>query len=397
MPHGTRLDVAPLRYLSPRQVLAGHGTRCRIGHELQSSGTGPGTVLIIADRIVSRSGRLSPLLEGLTSAGFVTDVFDDIAGEPDEMTAERATERARAARAVAVVGAGGGSAMDVAKLTALLVTNDGQVSDWLGVVSPPVPVAPLVLVPTTTGTGSEATRISMINVAGSKRVISCAQFLPQLAVLDTDLVADLPTPVVASTGIDALSHAVESMLSTNRTWFSLAMSTQAIEILRSDLDIAALQNDADAKGRVLYAAHLAGLALNAGVVLGHSLAYVIARHVPMPHGTSCSMALPYCLAYNRSVAPELAAYVARTVTGDRSENLEAAADYVAELAERLTQPASLAAVGIAQEELPKMAQEIISEYPRPNNPVPFEPESLRTLLAHMHSGDLAGLWSAKRG
>lgn len=102
------------------------------------------------------------------------------------------------AHAHAVVGGGGGGTLDLAKAVALLATNTGGIADWIGVVEPPVPVAPLLLVPTTTGTDSEATRISMITIDGAKRIVSCAQFVPLAAVLDADLVADLPAAMVAS-------------------------------------------------------------------------------------------------------------------------------------------------------------------------------------------------------
>jgi alcohol dehydrogenase class IV len=375
-------------------VLSGRGSTLETGKALRVSAVSPGTVFVVADRVVSEAGLLTDLVEGLAKAGFSANVFDEIAGEPDDGVTMRAVGRARAAGAVAVVGIGGGSALDVAKIVALLVTNDGEVSDWLGVIEPSAPVAPMALVPTTTGTGSEATRISMITIAGAKRVVSCAQFVPQLAVLDANLVADLPAGVVGSTGMDALAHAVESMLSTSRSWFSMAAATQAIEILRDDLEVAALRSDVDAKGRVLYAAHLAGLALNAGVVLGHSLAYVIARHAPMPHGTSCAIALPYCLAYNSTIPDEVGGRLARTVTGRQHATLEDAAETVAALSERLDQPTSLAMVGIDRSELDTMVTETIEDYPRPTNPVPFRAEPLLSLYTHMHGGDLAGLFAA---
>ncbi|MCM3920597.1 iron-containing alcohol dehydrogenase [Frankia sp. AiPs1] len=379
-------------FLAPRQVLTGAGSAATAGAALRSWGVAPGQVLVVADRVVSEAGLLATVVGGLADAGFEVTVFDDVAGEPTDTVVARAADAARAHAVTAVVGVGGGSALDLAKAVALLATNPGSIADWVGVVEPPVAVAPLLLVPTTTGTGSEATRISMITIGGVKRIVSCAQFVPLVAVLDADLVADLPAAVVASTGMDAIAHGVESMLSTTRTALTLAVATEAVRILTVSLEPAALDGDRAARGRVLYASHLAGLALNAGVVLGHSLAYVIARHAPMPHGTSCALALPYCLAYDRDVPEALAAHIARAVTADEHTGLRAAAERVDDLARRLGLPRSLDAVGIRADLLAQMAAETIRDFPRPTNPVPMATAPVHRLLTTMHRGSVADAW-----
>jgi alcohol dehydrogenase class IV len=381
-------------YLAPRQVLAGRDCSRGVGTELLAAGIAPGRVLVVADRLVAAHGLLGPLASTLTTAGFSVDVFDGIAGEPDEAVANAAAGMARSAHSVAVIGVGGGSALDVAKLAALLATNEGTVRDWLGVVSPACVVAPLVLVPTTTGTGSEATRIAMVTVDGSKRAVSCSQFVPLIAVLDEAFVDDLPPAVIAATGMDAMAHAVESMLSTTRNPLTLAVATQALEILRDSLEEAATPRPGAARGRVLYAAHLAGLALNAGVVLGHSLAYAIARDRPMSHGTSCAIALPYCLAYNRAIPPELEQHISQALTGERTSSLRSAAESVMSLCRRLGLPDSLASAGIELGALEAIAAGAVREYPRPNNPVPLDEAAVHAVLARMHAGDVDAGWGS---
>jgi alcohol dehydrogenase class IV len=390
--------VSQLGFLAPRQVIARAGGSSDVGEALHAWGVASGPVLVVADRFVEQTGLLVPVLDGLGAAGYSAGVFAEIAGEPDADVVDRAADVGRDMGAVAVVGVGGGSALDTAKLVALLQRNPGSVAEWLGVVSPPEPVAPLVLVPTTTGTGSEATRISMVTVEGRKRVVSWAQFVPLLAVLDAELVAGLPGPVVASTGMDAVAHAVESMMSTTRTPFTVAVATQALALLSEDLEPAVLGGDEAARGRLLYAAHLSGLALNAGVVLGHSLAYAVANRSPMPHGTSCSLALPYCLLYNAGQLPEeLAAHIARLVTSGRGATLADAAAELVALAERLGLPTRLDAVGIAADQAGEMAQEVVRDYPRPTNPTPLDAAALTDLLSHMVTGDLDGAHLARSG
>jgi alcohol dehydrogenase class IV len=284
--------------------------------------------------------------------------------------------------------------MDTAKLAALLAMNGGQIHDWLGVVAPPQPVVPIALVPTTTGTGSEATRIAMLTIEGRKRIVSCAQFLPIVAALDPELVADLPGAVVASTGMDALAHALESMLSENRTFLTVALGTRAVELLLEHLESAVLRRDAVARGHLLYAAYLAGMSLNAGVVVGHSLGYVIARRARLPHGTACGLVLPYCLAYDQAVDRLVAEHIARLMTRGTSAELRAAAVAIDHLLRRLGFAESLAAVSIDLADLDAVAAEAVLEYPRPNNPEPLVNVRLRSLLEYMHRGDLLGAWAA---
>lgn len=387
--HAIRLD-APSGYMAPREVLSRRGAASLVGPALRRWGTPCGRVLVVADAVVAETGLIAPVIAGLAEAGFEPAVFSEVAGEPTDELADRAGSQARSLGVAAVVGVGGGSAMDLAKVVALQATNLGEASSWLGVISPPEPVAPLALVPTTTGTGSEATRIAMITIAGSKRVVSCSQFVPLLAVLDPNLVGGLPGPVVASTGMDALAHALESMMSASRTPVTLALATEAAALVHAHLERAVITGDTGGRGQMLYAAHLAGLALNAGVVIGHSLAYVVARHSPMPHGTSCALALPYCLAYNLRMPPGVAEAVATAASGGRTTDMAVAARYVRDLSTRLGLPSSLEGVGIATSELDLMALETVRDYPRPTNPRPLEEQPIREMLQYMQTGDVAG-------
>lgn len=381
-------------FLAPRQVLFGPGASGSVGEALRASGVLAGEVLVVADKVVAANGLVDVLLSGLQQSGFHAALFAEIAGEPDDRMVDAAASMARERSAAAVVGVGGGSAMDTAKLVALLVTNAGTTKDWLGAAVPPNPLATLVLVPTTTGTGAETTRISMVSVDGSKRIVSCPQFVPPVAALDPTLVAGLPSSVVASTGMDALAHAIESMLSENRSLLTLGAAAHATELLLTYLEAAVVDRDAHARGQLLYAAHFAGMALNAGVVLGHSIGYTIAQRTHLPHGTTTALALPYCLAYDQAVAPPVAEQIAGLITNGKSSSLLAAAQTVDSLSGILRLPRSLSAAGISAGDLPAMATETVRDYPRPNNPVPLEEDRVRRLLDHMFDGDLAGAWTA---
>lgn len=381
--------------LAPRQLLVGAGTTFEVGGALRRLRIAPGSALVVVDPNVLSRGLLDPLLSGLVAAGFDAHVFDGIEGEPDDAIVMVCADEARLVDATVVVGIGGGSVMDVAKMVSLLATNGGGISHWLGIADPQVAPLTLVLIPTTTGTGSEATRIAMVSVEGAKRAVSCSEFVPTIAVLDPNLVVDLPSHIVASTGMDALAHAVESILSTNRNHFTLSAATSAIALLTTHLEDA-VAGDSFAREHMLYGAHLAGMALNAGVVLGHSLAYVVARHSPISHGASCALALPYCLAYNEGTAADVANIISKAVTGEEQSGLQLVADRIAQLAANVAQPTSLSAIGIGSADIPLMAKEVVDEYPRPNNPVGIEFSAIEHLLERMLDGNLSSCWSDRK-
>ncbi|MDQ1629985.1 MAG: hypothetical protein QOI54_3729 [Actinomycetota bacterium] len=390
------LAVAPQEYLAPRQVLVGDGSCARLGDALLKWGLPAGVVVaVVVDRAVADHGVAEAALQSLHAAGLEPRVFADVEGEPTLATADTALEFTRSAGARAVVGIGGGSAMDVAKIVALAGGSDRRVVDFLGVDAPATAPLLLALVPTTAGTGAEVTRISMLSDQGRKVISSHRLLIPTVAVLDADLVLGLPPAVTAATGMDAFAHAVEAFLSTNRSALSVEASLRAAGLLRRALPAAVAHGaDREARRATLYAAHFAGLALNAGVVVGHSLAYTIANRQPLPHGVTCAIALPYCVAYNAAADVPGVDELARVVTNGRSDRLQGAAEYLAELAASLGLPTSLAQVGIGAEQVEEMAAECIEHYPRPNNPVALERQPLTTVIAAMHSGDLSAAWAA---
>lgn len=375
-------------FLSPTSISAGRGASADVARILASQfGVTSGTVLVAADDIVIASGLARPLMNSLSAAGLDVVISGGFGSEPTSEVVDAAADTARRVHAQVVVGIGGGSILDSSKLLSLLVRNDGKVADWLGPVTPANGVAPLLLIPTTCGTGSEATRIAMITVDGAKRASSCALYVPRSVVLDPDLLASLPGHVVASTAMDALAHSVESLLSTSHSPMSAHHAFRACELLMANIE-AAVHGDSEALAHCLWGSHLAGQALNAGVVLGHSLAYCLAYAHPMSHGTSCALALPYCIAYNRSIDPSLAERLARSITNGRSAALRDAAGELKALASRLGLATDLAAAGIPPGAERAIASRCVTEYPRPTNPVDLDEARIERLLNAMRTGDL---------
>ena len=384
-------------FFTARQLIYRAGASGEVAKALGDWGVAPGRAFIVADKIVRDLGGLTKLEAGFVAAGFEVEVFAEIAGEPNDDIVERATAAARAFAPQVIVGVGGGSALDSAKLVNYLTVSGKALADIVGPIPALEGFLPMALVPTTVGTGSEATRVAMFSVQGMKRAVVCRQFLPIVAALDTELVAKLPAPVVAATALDALAHAIESMQSTNRNAFTMLVGGEAARIIFRRLRDAVLDNNEEAKGELLYAAYLAGVALNAGVVLGHSLSYVVASRQGLSHGAGCALALPYNIAYNHAVDPELNRKIAELVTGDADADLKQLAIDIAELTREVSLPTSIDETGLSADRIPELAREVVESFPRPNNPVAITEERLTSLLEHMQTGDVAGAWEAMNG
>lgn len=385
--HGAQA-ASPAVFLAPACTWTGRGVLSSLPEGLASAGmSAGGPVLVVADAFLAGGPVVEALLGALRESGSDPAVVSDFGPELTAEQVDAGAEVARQIDAAAVVGIGGGSVLDAAKMIALLTTNEGVGSDWFGLVEPTVPRPALVLVPTTIGTGAEVTRISMITEGGEKRIASSRSFIPELVVLDQELVASLPAHVKAATGLDALAHATESMLSTTRTALTELNAIGAIRIVMTDL-AAAVEGDEDATGRMQQAAYLAGLALNAGVVLGHSIGYAINHEKPLPHGTTTGLALAYTLAYDQYLERSVGARVAAALTLGASEDLRVAAEHVIALVRRVGQPATLDEAGIPAGVEAEMARRTVEQYPRSTNPEAMDVDRVRALLSAMRTGDL---------
>lgn len=383
-------DSQVAEFGGPLEVLSGDGSALQAG-QLIARWVPAGTVLVVVDeQLLELAG---PVIESVESVGLSVEVFYEVSGEPDVAIAERVGAVAREAQIMGVVGFGGGSSLDLAKIAATAVTNDRPVAEFVGLSRLSEEPKPIVSIPTTAGTGSEATRIAMLSVDGQKRIINDHRLVPIAVILDPTLVVSVPPATTAATGLDALSHAIEAYLSRDASPLTESMSREAIRLLSGGL-LPAFRNGSEIEARraTLYGAHLAGRALNAGSILGHSIAYTIANRVQLPHGVTCAMALPFCLAYSHTdqdVALRLD-NLAGEVADDAVETGVDLLRWLEQLNEELAVPDTLSSVGIEEAQIHSMAQECFSLYPRPNNPVPLELGSLKELYLHLWRGDLRG-------
>lgn len=259
-------------------------------------------ILLIVDPVLKKTGVFQKLL-GLLK-GYEIVSFDDISAEPTLGLAEELVQFAKGTEAQMVIGIGGGSVLDLAKLTAVLMSHDGYVSDYLnlnGNKQLENKGIPKIIIPTTSGTGSEVTNISVLSLDGSKDVVAHDYLLADIVLLDPSLTVTVPSRVTAATGIDALTHAIESYLSVNSNPITASLALHAITLITKSLRKAVLDgNDREARSNLSYGSYLAGLSFfNAGVGGVHALAYPLGGQFGISHGESNALLLPFVLDYIR--------------------------------------------------------------------------------------------------
>lgn len=328
--------------------------------------------LIVTDKGIIACGLLDAPLASLEAAGHSVSVFDEVTADPARSILDAASVLADRVRPTSVIGFGGGSSLDVAKLVALLAESEEDLDEAWGVGNAKGPRLPLVLVPTTAGTGSEVTPISIITVEDDeKRGVVSPILLPDLALLDPDLTLGLPAHVTAATGVDAMVHAIEAFASksANNNPVSKALAVEALKLLGSNIETAVLEPaNRAARGAMLLGSMLAGMAFaNSPVAAVHALAYPIGGTFHVPHGLSNALVLPHVLAFNAPAAAHAYAEIAPNVfpelslLGDFEQRAAAFADELHVLCEKLGLQTRLRDVGISAGELPKMARDAMKQ------------------------------------
>jgi alcohol dehydrogenase len=263
---------------------------------------GASRVLLVSDPGIVEAGHVERAMRSLYHAGIVARLHDGVGENPTTEHVLRGLAVARKFEVDFVIGLGGGSAMDCAKGINFLLTNGGQIKDYWGVNKAAKPLLPLIAVPTTSGTGSEAQSAALITDPETHQKMACwdEKAAARVAILDPELTATQPRKVAAATGIDAISHAVETAGTTKRNPTSLALSREAWRLL-SDSFERSLDDSADAAARedMLLGAHLAGCAIeNSMLGAAHACANPLTAHFDVVHGHAVGVMLPHVVRYN---------------------------------------------------------------------------------------------------
>lgn len=326
-------------------------------------------VFVVTDRGLTKIGLHCALLEELKKANISTILFNQVQMDPPASTINEAVKFAKECNIDGVIGLGGGSSLDTAKLIAALVPSSQDLSDIYGVDNIRSTRLPLIQVPTTSGTGSEVTPISIVTTDDSQKMgIVSDVLLPDIALLDPILTLGLPSHITAATGIDAMVHAIEAFTSAiHKNAYSDMLAKQALTLMAGSIRTAVLDgNDLSARSDMMLGATLAGQAFaNAPVAAVHALAYPLGGHYHIPHGLSNALVLPHVLRFNQSIAFELYADLYDVIATPSTLNAELKSEafirYFEVLIPELALPNKLSMVGVPEQELELLAADGIKQ------------------------------------
>jgi alcohol dehydrogenase class IV len=380
--------MASFTFNTAPSIIVGPGRIAQLG-EIALDRLGS-RVALVTDAGLVKAGLIEQAARALEGSGIAVGVFDGVVADPPESVVMAAVDRARAHEATAVIGLGGGSSLDVAKLVALLLRSAESLASIYGVGNVRGPRLPLLLAPTTAGTGSEVTPISIVTTgAHEKKGVVSPVILPDIALLDPDLTLGLPPHVTAATGVDAMVHAIEAYTSTspNNNPVSRALAREALRLLGGNIRRAVHQgSDREARANMLIGSMLAGQAFaNSPVAAVHALAYPIGGHYGVPHGLSNALVLPHVMRFNASACADAYCEIAPLVfpaldgaAGPRGAERFIAA--IADLGADLGLQPRLREVGVPADALPMLAEDAMKQTRLlMNNPRPVTLADARTI------------------
>lgn len=328
-------------------------------------------VLVVSDPGVAAAGHTERGSKSLREAGAEVLLFDGARENPTTDDVDRGLEVARSFSPDLLVGLGGGSSMDCAKGINFLFTNGGRMQDYWGVNKASRPMLPMIAVPTTAGTGSELQSFALISDAKTHVKMACGDYRAacRVALLDPTLTLTQPARVTALTGVDAVSHVVETYVTRKRNPISMTYSWRAWSLLTEHLP-RVLSNPADleSRGGVQLGASLAGLAIeNSMLGIAHSLANPLTATYDIPHGQAVGVMLPFVVRYNAAVAAQSYGQLAHAI-GLAADGVEPMAQWLTQLLDRAGLATNLSRLGVDRAKLPDLAQAAHSQWTRSFNP-----------------------------
>lgn len=348
------------------KIVMGLGSIDTIGDEVKRRGVK--NVLIVTDKGVIAAGLTQAIEASLTAAGVAFGTFDGVEPDPRYEIVADCLAMVKKEKAELLIGLGGGSPIDIAKTTAVMVTNDGPIGAYFGIDLIPKPGIPTIMVPTTAGTGSEVTPIAILSDEGEKlkKGVVSPYLYPAMGILDPALTMGLPPHVTAATGMDALIHAVEAYTSINATGMTDMCCIRAIELIYNNLRMAYAKGDnVKARTAMMEGALLAGIGFaNAGVTAVHAFAYPIGAEFHIPHGVANTLMLPHVIRYNvLGNLPKFAGlakpFGMPTEGLDDLRIVDRVIGAIDRLAEDLRVPRHLADYGVKENDVPMLAESVM--------------------------------------
>ncbi len=371
-------------YVPLSRVVFGAGTLSRLGELTRE--LGGSRVLLVTDPGLEAAGHPQRAQASLRQAGLEVFLFDGVEENPTTRHVDAGVEFARRHRIDLIVSVGGGSSMDCAKGINFLLTNGGQMSDYKGFGKAKLPMLPSVGVPTTAGTGSEAQSYALIADEKTHLKMACgdrkAAF--HVTILDPEVTLSQPTHVAAITGIDALSHALESYVCTRRNPFSQLLGREAFSLLERNLQVVLQKPDnLHSRSCVQLGAYYAGMAIeNSMLGAAHACANPLTAHYGLTHGIAVGILLPHVIRLNVKVAGPLYAELAREVgliNGDAGAVAEVLGRRIFDLMKLASLPTRLSECGVSSGIFPLLAEEASQQWTSKFNPLPVTETELLQL------------------
>lgn len=363
-----------MNILHPGKVVYGKGSIKAVGQ--LTAQLGKRAVIICGKGSLKKSGVLDIIINSLKDSDVECAVYDKIGSDPTVADVTMGAEFAREYGADVIVAAGGGSPLDAAKGIGVILTNGGVITDYEKT-PPKYPSLPIIAIPTTAGTGSEATKYSVITDTDRniKMLLASEGIIPKAAILDPEITVTLPPFMTAATGMDALTHAIESYINVNAGEMTKMYSLKAIELIGKSLIPAVLDGrNLKAREDMLIAAYYAGVAIcSAPTALVHSMSRPLGAWFHIPHGLANAMLLASVMEYNRPSCPErfrdIAIVMGENVAGMSVRDASiAAVNAISKIADETGLPKTLSSQGVTEDKIPTLAKDAYEAGSTKNNP-----------------------------
>ncbi|MHB8644930.1 MAG: iron-containing alcohol dehydrogenase family protein [Thermomicrobiales bacterium] len=381
---------------APTRVIFGSGCVQATGREVAAMG---GSVaFIVTDRGVVGAGLLDGVLASLAASDVSATVFDAVEPNPSIGTVTAALAAYQSGSCNAIVAVGGGSPMDVAKAVGILATNGGAIADYEGKPDAVrVVLPPFVCVPTTCGTGSEVTPFAVITDEARhwKMSIASPRTVPRVAIVDPDLFLKMPAPLIAATGMDALTHAIESYTNQDVQPFSDAFDIHAIRLIGTYLRPAVANGNREAMAHMAVAATMAGMGFSQnrlGIV--HAISHPVTSYVGTPHGVANAILLPYVMEYNAIGAGPRIAAIGKALSGESPRmawhaSAQGGIEAVRALSRDVGIPETLGDVGVTEEHIAAIAADAMKSGNIRINPRRVTQTEIETVIRNAMTGTIA--------
>lgn len=370
----------PLAFPGQPRVVHGAGSVGQLGRLVRELG---GTrVLLVTDRGLEEAGHAGRARGLLEEAGMMVALFDEVVENPTTREVDACLAVARAHAVDIIVGLGGGSSMDTAKGCNFLLSNGGKMKDYWGVGKATQPMLPLVAVPTTAGTGSECQSFALIADAETHMKMACGdkKAMARVSILDPELTVTQPRTVTACTGVDTITHAVESAVTRKRTAASWVYSRESFRLANQHLErVMTAPGDLEARGAMQLAAAYGGTAIEMSMLgAAHSSANPLTAHFGVVHGLAVGMMLPVVVEFNAEdvataeIYRELAVYAGLAGSGEsRAQAVRKLVQRLGQLLEACGMNRTVSSFGVRETDVPMLAKEAAGQWTAQFNPRPI--------------------------